>query len=56
MLSGPFFRLAFVFSINLLIFSGFPMTSFHLAEASLSAFSRFYTLKYHEICFNYSHF
>ena len=29
---------AFVFSINLLISSGFPLTSFQLAEASLCAF------------------
>ena len=38
MLSGPSFRLAFVFSTNLIILSGFPLTSFHLTEASLSAF------------------
>ena len=64
MLSGPFFRLAFVFSINSLILSGFPLTSFHLAEASLSAFSWLYSLvctivqKYREMSFiyNYSHF
>ena len=35
MLSGPSFRSAFVFNINPLILSGFPLTSFHLAEASL---------------------
>ena len=35
MLSGPYFRSAFVFSINLLILPGFPLTSFHLGEASL---------------------
>ena len=35
MLSGPSFRSAFVFSINPLILSGFHLTSFHLAEASL---------------------
>ena len=35
MLSGPSFRSAFVFSINPLILSDFPLTSFHLAEASL---------------------
>ena len=35
MLSSPSFRSAFVFSINPLIWSGFPLTSFHLAEASL---------------------
>ena len=63
MLSGPFFRLAFVFSINSLILSGFPLTSFHLVEASLSAFSWLYSLvctivqKYREMSFvyNYSH-
>ena len=64
MLSGPSFRSAFVFGINSLILSGFPSTSFHLAEASLSAFSWLYTLecavvpKRHEMFFiyNYSHF
>ena len=65
MLSGPSFRFsAFIFSINSLILSGFPMTSLHLAEASLTAFSWLYTLacavvqKYHEMSFtyNYSHF
>ena len=64
MLPGPSFRSVFVFSINSLILSGFPLTSFHLAEASLSAFSWLYTLvcavvqKYHEMSFiyNYSHF
>ena len=44
MLSGPPFRSVFVFSFNSLILSGFPLTSFHLAEASLSAFSWLYTL------------
>ena len=44
MLSGPFFRSAFVFSINSLILSGFSLNSFHLTEGSLSAFSWFYTL------------
>ena len=55
-LSGPSFRLAFVFSINSLILSGFPLASFHLAEASLFAFS--VVQKYHEMTFiyNYSHF
>ena len=64
MSSGSSFRSAFVFSINSLILSGFPLTSFHLAEASLSAFSWLYSLvcaaiqKYHEMSFfyNYSHF
>ena len=44
MLSGPSFRSAFVFGINSLILSGFPLTSFDLAEASLSAFSWLHTL------------
>ena len=44
MLSGPSFRSAFVLSINSLILSGFPLTSFHLVETSLSAFSWLYTL------------
>ena len=35
MLSSPSFRSAFVFSINPLVLSGFPLTFFHLAEASL---------------------
>ena len=64
MLSGPSFRSAFVFSINSLILSGFPLTSFHLSEASLPAFSWCYSVvcavvqKYHELSFiyNYSHF
>ena len=62
MLPAPSFRSAFIFSINSLILSGFPLTSFHLDEASLSAFSWISTLvcvkKYHEMSFiyNYSHF
>ena len=44
MLAGPSFRSAFVFSINSLISSGFPLTSFHLAETFLTAFSWLYTL------------
>ena len=36
MLSGLSFRSAFVFGINSLIFSGFPLTSFHLAETNLA--------------------
>ena len=64
MLSGPSFRSAFVFSINSLILSGFPLTSFHLAQAPPSDFLWLYTLlyaivqKYHELSFiyNYSHF
>ena len=63
MLSGPSFRSPFVFNINSLILSGFLLTSFHLAEASLSTFSWLYTLvcavaqKYHKMSFiyNYSH-
>ena len=45
MLSGPSFRSAFVFIINSLILSGFPLTSFHLAEASLSTFCGFIPLR-----------
>ena len=64
MLSGPSFRSAFIFSINSLILSGFPLTSSLLAEASLSVFSWLHALvcavaqKYHEMSFiyNYSHF
>ena len=64
MLSGPSFRSNFVFSINSLILSGFPLTTFHLAEASLSAFLWLYSLvsavvqKYHEMSYiyNYSYF
>ena len=44
MLSGPSFMSAFVLSINSLILSGFSLTSFHLVEASSSAFSWLYTL------------
>ena len=44
MLSVHSFRSAFVLSINSLILFGFPLTSFHLAEASLSAFLWLYTL------------
>ena len=39
MLSGPSFRPAFFFIINSVILSGFPLTSFHLAEAALFTFS-----------------
>ena len=65
MLSGPSFRSAFVFSINPLILSDFPLTSFHLAEASLLyLLLRGFILlcavvrKYQEMSFiyNYSHF
>ena len=38
MLLGPSFRSAFVFSINSLILSDFPLTSFNLAEVLLYAF------------------
>ena len=44
LLSGPFFRSSFVFSINSLTLFGFPLISFHLAQASLSAFSWLYIL------------
>ena len=62
---GPSFRPAFVFGINSLILSGFPFTSLHLAEASLSGFSWIFTMvcavvkkTRHEMSFiyNYSHF
>ena len=64
MVSGLSFRSALIFSVNSLILSGFPLTSFHLAETSLSAFSWLYTLvcavvqKYHKMPFinNCSHF
>ena len=58
MLSSPLFRSTFVYIINILILSVFLLTSFHLAEDSLSAYLWLYTLvcavvqKYH----NYSHF
>ena len=38
MLPGPSFRATFIFSINSLILPGFPLTSFNLAEVSLSAY------------------
>ena len=44
MLSDHFFRSVFVFIINSLILSGFPLPSFHLAETSLSACLWLYTL------------
>ena len=65
MLSGPSVRSDFVFNINSLIFLGFLLTSFHLAEASsLFALSWLSTLvyavvqKYYEMSFicNYTHF
>ena len=59
-----FLQVGFHFSNSSLILSGFTLTSFHLPEASLSAFSWLYTLvcavvqKYHKMSFiyNYSHF
>ena len=63
MTSCPYFRLAFVFGINLLILPSLFLTSFHSAEATPSAFWWFYTLvcavfqKYKMSCiYNYSHF
>ena len=64
MLSDPFFKLTFVFSINSIILPGFPLTSFYLSIVSLTAFSWLYTLvcavvqRYHKMSFmyNYSHF
>ena len=44
MLPSPSFRSAFIFSVNSLILPSFSLTSFHLAEASLSAFLWLYTL------------
>ena len=44
MLTDPSFSSVFVFSINSLILSRFPLTSFHLADASQCAFSWLYTL------------
>ena len=50
-----FFQVDFCFQHNSLTLSGFPLTSFYLAEASLSALLCHYTLvcavvqKYHEI-------
>ena len=44
MLSSTSFRSDFVFSINSLILFSFPLTSFHLAETSLYAFSWLYSL------------
>ena len=61
MLSGPSFRSAFVFSINSLTLSDFPLTSFHLTEATLSAFSCLCALvcavvqEYHEMSFIYDY-
>ena len=61
MLLYPSYRSAFVFSVNSLILSGLPLTSFHLAEASLSAFWWLYTLvcaviqKYHEMSSIYNY-
>ena len=60
MLSGPSFRSTFVFNTNSSILSGFSLTCFHLADASLSAFSWLYTivcavfLQYHEMPFIYN--
>ena len=62
MLTCPQFRSAFILSIYSLTLSGFPLTSFHLAEASLSCFSWLYALVcavvqiYHEISFIYNYF
>ena len=44
MLSSPSIRAASFFNINPLILPGFPVTSFDLDEASLSAFTWLYTL------------
>ena len=47
MVSGLSFRSVFVFSISSLILSGFPLTFFHLAEASLVPKAIFKKLKTH---------
>ena len=60
-LSGPSFRSSFVFSINSLLLPGFPLTSFNLAEATLSVFLWLYTLvcvvvqKYQQMSFIYNY-
>ena len=60
-LQSSWFRSVFVFSINSLILSGYPLISFHLAEASLAAFSWLYTLEcavaqiYYEMSFIYNY-
>ena len=59
-----FLQVGFFLIINSLILSGFPLTSFYLVEASLSAFLWLYTIvcavvqKYREMSFvyNYSQF
>ena len=63
MLPGPSFRSTFVFSINSLMLPGFPLASFHLAEALLSAFLWLYTLVcavaqkiLRNVFYSYSHF
>ena len=58
MLSGLSFRSALVFSINSLILSDLPLTSFHLVEASLSAFCGFILLRVQlfKIIYNCSYF
>ena len=59
MLSCPSFRSAYAFSINSLILFGLPLTSFHFADVSLSAFWCLYTLvcavvqKYQKMSFIY---
>ena len=58
MLSGPSFRSAFFFIINSVILSGFPLTSFHLAEAALFTFSWLLLscVQLSKIIYNYSYF
>ena len=56
MLSSSSLRSDFVFSINSLILPGFPLTSFHLAEASLSTFLWLYTLVCVCVCMSVSVF
>ena len=53
MFSGLSFRSVFVFSINLLILSGFTLTSLHLTEASLSvSFFGLFILLYEQLSKN----
>ena len=62
MSSGPSFSSAFIFSVNSLILSNFPLTCFHLAEASISVFKWLYTLvcavvqKYHKMFFIFNYY
>ena len=52
MLSGTSFRSVFVFNIDLLILSGFLLTSFHLTKASLSASFGLFLFLYEQLSKN----